>query len=76
MIKQTADFIQHHVEAIKVAADGTAVSVAGAAWLGWVPDVTAFFALVYMLIRIYETDTVQGWIGKKHGQRSSEEESD
>lgn len=33
--------------------------------VGWLPDIAAFLSIVWAVIRIYETDTVQKWIGKK-----------
>ena len=29
------------------------------------PSIAALFTIVWTAIRIYETDTVQGWLGKK-----------
>ena len=30
------------------------------------PAVAALFTIIWTVIRIYETDTVQGWIGKEY----------
>lgn len=32
--------------------------------LTWIPPLAAFFSLVWSVIRIYETKTVQGWLKK------------
>lgn len=38
----------------------TAVISAGAVtFMGWLPDITALFVLIYLLIRIWETDTIR-----------------
>ena len=29
------------------------------------PAIAALFTIIWTAIRIYETDTVQGWLGKK-----------
>lgn len=38
--------------------------------LGWfvsaLPAIATLLTVVWTLIRIYETDTVQRWLGKKH----------
>jgi hypothetical protein len=32
--------------------------------VGWLPDIAAFLSIVWAVIRIYETDTVQKWLNK------------
>lgn len=32
--------------------------------LGWLPHVAAVLSVIWTLIRIYETKTVQGWLKK------------
>lgn len=50
------------VESIKHVADGISISATVAALAGWLPAGAAFCTIVWTLIRIYETRTVQGWI--------------
>lgn len=45
--------------------DGVSIGTIAAALAGWMPHIAAFASLVWTLIRIYETKTVQGWLGKK-----------
>ena len=35
--------------------------------MSWLPAVAAVFTIIWTLIRIYETKTVQGWLGKRNG---------
>ena len=49
----------------KVAIDIMSLSAVAAAILNYVPAVTAVLSLVWVCIRLYETKTVQGWLGKK-----------
>ena len=52
-------------ELVKQVGDTTAVGTAFAAFFHLLPDITAVFALIYLLIRMYETETVQKWRGRK-----------
>lgn len=45
--------------------DWTAVGVAFGAFFNLLPNLAALAALIWTVIRIYETDTVQRWLGKK-----------
>ena len=44
--------------------DGASIMTAIAAFAGWLPNIAALAALIWTLIRIWETKTVQGWLGK------------
>ena len=35
--------------------------------MNWLPSVAAIFTIIWTTIRIYETKTVQGWLGKSNG---------
>jgi len=60
MIQYTA------MEAAKAIGDVGAVSVTVAAIMTYVPAISAVLGLIWFCLRIYETNTVQGWIhGKK-----------
>jgi hypothetical protein len=43
-----------------------AISIGGviATIAGWLPALAALFSIIWTLIRIYETKTVQKWLGK------------
>ena len=34
--------------------------------MNWLPSVAAIFTIIWTTIRIYETKTVQGWLGKRN----------
>lgn len=44
--------------------DAIAVATVGAVLLQWLPVLAAGLTIIWTLIRIYETRTVQGWIAK------------
>lgn len=45
--------------------DIASVGVVVGTLAGWLPHVAAALSIIWMAIRIYETDTVQGWLGRK-----------
>lgn len=47
----------------KIVLDGLAGSVTLGAFFQVLPSLTAFFSLIWVMIRIYETDTVQRLLG-------------
>lgn len=51
-------------EEAKVLMDGVAVSGGIATLAGWLPDVAALLTIIWLGIRIWESDTVQGWVDK------------
>lgn len=51
-------------EHIKHILDGVSVAAAVASVLAWLPPLAALASLVWTLIRIYETQTVQGFIAR------------
>jgi hypothetical protein len=59
------DTVRHWWDSIKPTLDWAAIGTIFTAFFELIPDVSAFFGLVWILIRIYETDTVQRLIGKK-----------
>lgn len=42
--------------------DAASVGAAFASFLGWLPSVAAFLSIIWTVIRIYETKTIQRWI--------------
>jgi hypothetical protein len=42
--------------------DGVSVAAAVASFLAWLPPLAAFLSIVWTLIRIFETQTVRGWM--------------
>lgn len=56
---------EHAVEAVTAAGDIVSVSVVIATLAQILPSIAALFTVIWTAIRIYETATVQGWLGKK-----------
>ena len=53
------------VEETKEALDVVAVSTGLMSLAAWLPPVASLFTIIWMGIRIYESDTVQQLIGRK-----------
>ena len=51
-------------EEAKTIVDGGAVSGGIATLAGWLPDLTALLTIIWLSLRIWESDTVQGWVNK------------
>ena len=49
-------------EEAKTIVDGVAVSGGIATLAGWLPDITALLTIIWLSLRIWESDTVQGWV--------------
>ena len=49
--------VKHFIDTISIAAWIAALA-------GWLPAIAAFASLVWSIIRIYESATVQGWLRK------------
>jgi len=45
--------------------DGLSIMTMIAAFAGWLPSLSLLVTIVWGCIRIYETDTVQRWLGYK-----------
>jgi len=57
--------IDHITDAVKPALDGVSIGTVVATFLGWLPHIAAILSIVWMAIRIYETDTVRRLMGKE-----------
>lgn len=55
----------HNQEAAKLITDGLSVVTVVGTLAGVLPAIAALFTIIWTGIRIYETDTVQRWMGKK-----------
>jgi hypothetical protein len=51
-------------EQAKLITDAGSIAVVAGTLIDWLPAVAALASLVWSLIRIYETKTVQNWIGE------------
>jgi hypothetical protein len=54
-------------ENIKYAMDALSIATVLGTIMNWLPAVAAVFTIIWTAIRIYETKTVQGWLGKRNG---------
>ena len=52
-------------ESIKYVIDALSLVTVLGTLINMLPSIAAVFTIVWTAIRIYETKTVQGWIGKK-----------
>jgi chromate transport protein ChrA len=55
------------MEGLKPAGDIISIGVVLATLASWLPSMAALLTIVWTVIRIYETQTVQGWLGRKPG---------
>ena len=58
-------------EEAKTIVDGVAVSGGIATLAGWLPDLTALLTIVWLSLRIWESDTVRRMVG--HGRKQGSE---
>ena len=42
--------------------DGVSVATVMGTLMSWLPSIAALFTIIWTIIRIYETKTVQGWL--------------
>jgi hypothetical protein len=52
-------------ETVKNAIDAVSVVTVVGTFVDMLPSIAAVFTIVWTAIRIYETDTVQGWFGER-----------
>ncbi len=57
---------------VKQAADALSIVTVVGTVMEWLPAVAALFTIVWTGIRIYETPTVQGWLGKSVKEQKDE----
>ena len=55
---------QHTTETVKHVTDGLSIITVVGTLADILPALAALFSLVWSIIRIMETDTVRGWLGK------------
>ena len=56
-------------ESIKYVIDALSLVTVLGTLIDMLPSIAAVFTIVWTAIRIYETKTVQGWIGKKDAEQ-------
>lgn len=62
--------VEHVSEGTKHALDAVSVVTVIGTLADVLPAVAALFTIVWTAIRIWETETVQGWLGKKTVDKS------
>jgi hypothetical protein len=62
------DPFNHMDEALKHAVDALSLVTVIGTLVDMLPSIAAVFTIVWTAIRIYETKTVQGWIGRKNAE--------
>ena len=63
---------EHH-DTAKAVADGAAVLTTVGVIATWLPPVASLFTIIYLGLRIWETDTVRGLTNRKDGSNASNE---
>jgi hypothetical protein len=53
-----------HFETAKRVGDALSIGAVVGSVAGWLPPIAAFVTIIYTLVRLYETKTVQKWIGR------------
>lgn len=56
---------EHATEGIKTVTDVLSIATVIGTLAQVLPAIAALFSIVWSIIRILETDTVRGWLGKK-----------
>jgi hypothetical protein len=56
--------LDHVDPAVKATGDALSIVTVLATLAQWLPAVAALASIVWSVIRILETDTVRGWLGK------------
>lgn len=65
-----------HQDGFRQLADVTSVGILLGTIVGLLPAISAVFTLAYMCICIYETKTVQRWLGNEPKKRRRHHETD
>jgi hypothetical protein len=62
------DVIEHVSEPAKHIVDALSILTVLGTLMDILPSIAAILSIVWSLLRIYESKTVQGWLGKKDAQ--------
>lgn len=63
--------ITHMSDSVKHFVDGLSVFTVLGTLVNMLPSIAALFTIVWTAIRIYETDTIQSFLGKKDGENDA-----
>lgn len=62
--------MDHLSEPVKTAGDALSIVTVIATLAQWLPAIAALFTIVWTIIRIFETETVQKLLGKTNDKKS------
>ena len=62
-----------HIDTAKAVADGAAVLTTVGVMVTWLPPLASLFTIVYLGLRIWETDTVRKLTNRKGDSNASDE---
>ena len=68
MLHKLQEYFDHIDEHTKHVIDWTSIGVAFGSLVQILPSIAAALSIVWSLIRIYETKTVQSWLKKRKAQ--------
>ena len=63
---------EHH-DTAKAIADGAAVLTTVGVMSAWLPPMASLFTIIYLGLRIWESDTVRGWTNRKGSKDAIDE---
>jgi hypothetical protein len=63
---------EHH-DTAKAIADGAAVLTTIGVMSAWLPPMASLFTIIYLGLRIWESDTVRGWTNRKESKDAIDE---
>jgi hypothetical protein len=61
---QMTKYFENIDEHTKHLIDGVSVATVMGTLMSWLPAIAALFTIIWTVIRIYETKTIQGWLKK------------
>jgi len=62
------------IPVLKVATDAVSLTTVVAALLGALPHIAALFTLIWTVIRVYETKTIQDWLQRRRDRKKLHDE--
>jgi len=62
-----------HIDTAKAVADGAAVLTTVGVMVTWLPPLASLFTIIYLGLRIWETDTIRKLTNRKGGSNASDE---
>ena len=72
MISYLLKIYERLSESFKHAIDSLSIAGTAGTIMGYLPDATALLTFIWVAVRLYETHTIQVWLGRKHVATSDE----